>query len=329
MLVGLGGTALVTLVFAALPDDVPTEIPALLLLVPITIASVLSSWRAGLPVAVVAGLTHAFVVLPPFGEVHFGYTEDVVTLVTFVAVAGIVSVVVSRRSLANQAELIGHERMLLLRSVSHDIRNPLNAILTAATELDEGADHDPATRHRLLSLVIGEATRLDRIVANLLSLSRLQAGALAPACQPIPLDEILDRAVERFDHLCRPGDRIAVDDLPPAVADLAVDVDVVQIDQVLANLVENTVRHAPDPVTVRLGAALAGGLVELSVVDDGPGFSPAARQSLFSPFRSSGGSSGLGLTVCRAIVEAHGGTIAVDDGPDGGTCIRFTVCRAG
>ena len=151
--IGLGGIAIVTVVFTWLLPDVPSEVSALLLLVPITMASVLSSWRVGLPIAVLAAFTYAFVLLPPFGEIHIGYTEEAVILVTFSAVAVIVSVVVSRRSIANRAELIGRERMLLLRSVSHDLRNPLNAILAASTDLTIGADYDQATRKHLLDLI--------------------------------------------------------------------------------------------------------------------------------------------------------------------------------
>jgi len=142
-LIGIGGIAVITAVFTWLLPDVPSEVSALLLLVPITIASVISSWRVGLPIAVLAAFTYAFVLLPPFGEIHIGYTEEAVILVTFSAVALIVSVVVSRRSISNRADLIGRERMLLLRSVSHDLRNPLNAILGASTALQSGADYDP------------------------------------------------------------------------------------------------------------------------------------------------------------------------------------------
>ena len=105
--IGLGGIAIVTVVFTWLLPDVPSEVSALLLLVPITMASVLSSWRVGLPIAVLAAFTYVFVLLPPSGEIHIGYSEEAVILVTFSAVAVIVSVVVSRRSIANCAELIG------------------------------------------------------------------------------------------------------------------------------------------------------------------------------------------------------------------------------
>jgi signal transduction histidine kinase len=323
--IGLGGIAIVAVVFTWLLPDVPSEVSALLLLVPITIASVLSSWRVGLPIAVLAAFTYAFVLLPPFGEIHIGYTEEAVILVTFSAVAVIVSVVVSRRSIANRAELIGRERMLLLRSVSHDLRNPLNAILAASTELQSGADYDQATRKHLLDLIIDETRRLDRIVDNLLGLSRLQAGALVPAREPTAVSELAEHCRSRFALIGDDGDTLEV--LEP-LPDLDVDVDPVQIDQVLTNLIENSVRHAHAPVHVTVSAAERDAMVEWRVRDDGPGFSPDARASVFEPFRSTGGSSGLGLTLCKAVVEAHGGTLTIDDPGGRGSSIRFTVPRA-
>jgi K+-sensing histidine kinase KdpD len=324
--IGLAGIGVVAFVFAVLLPNVPSEVPALLLLLVVTTVSVMTSWRAGLPIAVVAGLTHALVILPPFGEIHIGYTEDVVILVAFVAVAIIVSVLVSRRSIANRAELIGHERMLLLRSVSHDLRNPLNTILTASSELYDGGDHDPSVRRRLLGLVIDETRRLDRIVDNLLELSRLQAGALAPSRELVPVGDIVDQCRSRFALIGKEGDSL---DVTEPLPEIDVDVDPVQIDQVLTNLVENAVRHAPSPVHVVISVVPQARMVEWRVSDDGPGFSVPARAAMFAPFHSTDGSSGLGLTLCKAVVEAHGGTIALDDNVDGsGASIRFTVPRA-
>ncbi len=323
--IGLGGIAIVTVVFTWLLPDVPSEVSALLLLVPITIASVLSSWRVGLPIAVLAAFTYAFVLLPPFGEIHIGYTEEAVILVTFSAVAVIVSVVVSRRSIADRAELIGRERMLLLRSVSHDLRNPLNAILAASTDLQSGADYDPATRKRLLDLIIEETRRLDRIVDNLLGLSRLQAGALVPAREPTAVSELVEHCRSRFALIGDDGDTLEV--LEP-LPDIDVDVDPVQIDQVLTNLIENSVRHAHGAVHVTVSVVERDAMVEWRVCDDGPGFSSDARASVFEPFRSTGGSSGLGLTLCKAVVEAHGGNLTIDHPGGRGSSIRFTVPRA-
>ena len=323
--VGLGGVALVTVVAELWPSDVHAEIPALLMLIPIVAATVLSDWRIGVPVAVVAGIAHTLLFIEPRGVISVGYTQDIMTILTFVGVAVIVSVIASRRSIKNHGELIGHERMLLLRSVAHDIRSPLNVILTASTELRDGADHDAVMRHRLLGLVVDEARRLDRVVDNMLNLSRLQAGALVPSCAPVELVELVEQTEARFDRLSHQDDSLLVGELP----DVTIDVDAVQIDQVLTNLVENAVRHGGSPARVTIRGAIDGDVVRVFVDDEGVGFSDAARAQLFAPFTSTDNSSGLGLSVCKAIVEAHGGAIAVADSSSGGTSISFTVPRAG
>jgi two-component system sensor histidine kinase KdpD len=324
LFVGAGGVIAVSAVVELLPFRMPAEIPALLMLLPITGASVMSSWRVGVPVALLAGVAHALLFIPPRGVIQLGYTKDVLTLVTFCAVAVMVSVLVSRRSIRDHAELIGTERMLLLRSVAHDMRSPLNVILAASTELREGADHDEVSRLRLLGLVVDESRRLDRIVDNMLNLSRLQAGALVPVQQSVELTELLDECVRRFKRVLPAGDQLELGE----VVDVEVRVDAVQIDQVLANLVENAVRHGGSPAHVTLRAAVDGRWVRISVDDQGVGFAASARTQLFAPFSSTDNSSGLGLTVCKAIVEAHGGTMSVADSPSGGSSVSFTVPRA-
>lgn len=223
------------------------------------------------------------------------------------------------------AERTAHARDEVLAVVSHDLRNPLNTILAASTDLQSGTDYDAATQKRLLDLIIDETRRLDRIVDNLLGLSRLQAGALVPTLEPVAVSELVEHCRSRFALIGDDGDRL---DVVEPVPDVDVDVDPVQIDQVLTNLVENSVRHAHAPVHVTVSVAEHGSMVEWRVCDDGPGFSPAARADLFRPFRSTGGSSGLGLTLCKAVVEAHGGTLTIDDSAGQGASIRFTVPRA-
>ena len=241
--------------FVTVLDGVPSEVPALLLLVPITLASVLSSWRVGLPIALIAASVYGLLILPPIGTFHIGYTQEILIAVTFGAVAIVVSVLVSRRSIASRADLIGQQRMMLLRSVSHDLRNPLNSILGASTELYDGADYDEAARKRLLRVVIDETRRIDRIVDNLLGLSRLQAGALDPRQEPTSVSEMIEPCTSRFDLIGGPDDRLEV--LEP-LPDVDVDVDPVQMDQVLTNLVENAVRHGGSPVCVTIGGRRGG-----------------------------------------------------------------------
>jgi signal transduction histidine kinase len=118
------------------------------------------------------------------------------------------------------------------------------------------------------------------------------------------------------------GARLEVE---PPEPDLELSVDPVQIDQVLTNLIENAVRHAHPGVVVKVSARADGAFAEWCVADDGPGFSSSARAELFTPFRSERGSAGLGLTLCKAIVEAHGGRLVVDPAAERGSSIRFTV----
>ena len=206
------------------------------------------------------------------------------------------------------------------------MRNPINSILSASSDLFAGADYDARQRKHLLGVVIGETRRLDRIVDNLLGLSRLQAGALAPSLEPVSAAEIVEQCRSRFPLIGADSDTLIVaGDLP----DVDVLVDPVQIDQVLTNLVENAVRHAPAAVHVTVAVAERDAMVEWRVRDDGPGFTPDARANVFEPFRSTAGSSGLGLTLCKAIVEAHGGALTIDDEQSAqGASIRFTVPRA-
>ncbi|MFN8021930.1 MAG: ATP-binding protein [Acidimicrobiales bacterium] len=321
---GIVGVVGVSVVSWAVRDHVTEEIPALVLLIPIVAVSALWGLRAGLPVAVVAAVVHAFTLIPPIGSVRLGYTQDTLVLVTFAAVAMVVSLVASRRSVLSQAQLIGTERMLLLRSVSHDLRNPLHSINLAATTLLADDRHDPATRTRLLGLVVDESSRLDRIVENLLSLSRLQAGALVPDRRPVALDEIVDRVRDRYARL---ADHVSI--TTDGSLDVDVDVDAVQVDQLFTNLVDNAIRYVPDDVVVEFSAvvppAAPPGTVVVDVRDNGPGFSDDLRRFGPAAFRSEGGSSGLGLTVCEAIAEAHGGGLELTGHPDGGALVRVRL----
>jgi two-component system sensor histidine kinase KdpD len=222
------------------------------------------------------------------------------------------------------AELAGEHRSALLRSVSHDLRTPLATIRAVTSDLrDGGADYDDATRDDLLDLVVDEAERLDRLVANLLSLSRVQAGALEPDRQAVPIDELLAERVSGLKRMLR-GRRILVD--VPFTLPLA-DVDYTLADQLVTNLLENAVRHSPDASTIRVRARERDGWVEVSVADQGDGIDPEVRAAIFEPFRqgAGGGSSGVGLAICRAIVEAHGGTIEARDANGGGTELVFTL----
>jgi len=327
--VGFIGIALLNAAFVIFDPHVTRAIPLLLLFVPVTISSVLGGWKASVPLALISGLAYSFHFVAPIGTIRFGVTEDTVSIMTFVGVAIFISEM-GRRSDARR-DARERQRAVLLRTVSHDLRNPLGAIRAASADLRADVIGDPATRNQLLDLVLAESDRLDRIVRNLLSLSRVEGGALAPDQAPESLAEIAHASARRLERgMAGTADpaRISIDipdDLPDAF------VDRVQLDQVITNLIENAQRHATGSGTIEVTARRAGpGLIAVSVIDSGPGFRDSGRGQTFEFFKPSGitGAEGIGLAVCKAIVEAHGGSITADDAPDGGARVTFSIPTA-
>ena len=222
-------------------------------------------------------------------------------------------------------EAVDEQRRALLRSVSHDLRTPLATIRGVASDLRDGTDYEPAVRAELLDLVCDEAERLDRLVANLLSLSRIEAGSMAPVTQVLDLGELVAERVHRLRALFRQV-RVQLD--RPATSVL-VRGDHAQLQQVVTNLLENAARHAPQGSTVWVSVHATPDHAELTVDDEGTGVAEPDRARIFEPFRTGHGSrsSGIGLAICKAVVEAHDGTIEVSAAPMGGA--RFRVCLPG
>ena len=324
--VGLFGVAGINFGFVLFDNDVTRAIPLLLLLVPVSIASVIGGWKASVPLAILTGLAYSFQYVAPIGSIRIGVTEDSASLITYTGVALFISENGRRREARRRER--EQQRALLLRSVSHDLRNPLGAIRAASDDLRGDVGNDPVYRNRLLDLVSFESDRLDRIIRNLLSLGRVEAGALNPDLAPEPLADIVRLCVRRLVGPRSPGGQKVDIDVSENLPNVMVDR--VQIDQVITNLLENAMRHAAGGDSVTIRAVGTGDMIEVSVGDNGPGFSQAARSEAFHPYKPSGitGDLGVGLTVCKAIVEAHGGSIRIDDEPDGGARISFSVPRA-
>ena len=220
-------------------------------------------------------------------------------------------------------ERVDEQRSALLRSVSHDLRTPLATIKTATSDMQADADYDAEARAELLDLVGYEADRLDRLVTNLLSLSRIDAGALQPDRQAVVLEELVAERASRLSRLL--ADVRFEMSFPPGME--TVDADYSQLDQVITNLLENAARYAPPGSVVRVAARQLQSDVEVCVSDQGPGLDSATTEELFKPFRSGPGSpgTGVGLAICKAIVEAHGGHISGANRPSGGAVFTFTM----
>jgi two-component system sensor histidine kinase KdpD len=211
-------------------------------------------------------------------------------------------------------------RAALFSSVTHDLRTPLASITASVTSLLE--DQSPlkgGERRELLETIHHEAGRLNRVVGNLLDLSRMRAGAVTPSKSPTAVDEVIEGVVARSESLLKDHDfRLLLrDDLPE------IPLDVVQIDQALTNVLENAARFTPARKQITVTAARWRDGVQVRVADQGPGIPKEDRERVFEPFVRGEDStgSGLGLAIARAIVEAHGGTMRIGDAPGGGVAV--------
>jgi two-component system sensor histidine kinase KdpD len=213
-------------------------------------------------------------------------------------------------------------RNSLLSSVSHDLRTPLASITGAASSLLEAGDElGDATRKELLSSMHQEAERLDRLVNNLLEMTRLEAGGAVIHKEWQPLEGVLGAALKRLDGRLR--DREVRIDLP---ADLPlVPFDALLVEQVLVNVLENAARYTPPGSPIDVSAVSADGAVRIDIADRGPGLPPGEEGRVFDKFYRGSGARGRGVGLGLAITEVHGGKIWAEPREGGGTVFRFTL----
>ncbi|PWB47571.1 MAG: two-component system sensor histidine kinase KdbD [Candidatus Methylomirabilota bacterium] len=221
-------------------------------------------------------------------------------------------------------------RSSLLSSVSHDLRTPLASITGAASSLLEGETRlDAATRNELLETLSEEAERLNRLVSNLLDMTRLDSGTLQAKKEWHSLEDIVGVALGRLAKSL--GDRPVFTRLPPDLP--LVPIDDILVEQVLINLLDNAIKHTPDDGRLEIAAWAEPEAVTVEVTDRGPGLPPGDEERVFDKFYRGPGlasrGAGLGLAICRGIVEAHGGRIWAENRPEGGVAFRFTIPQTG
>lgn len=218
-------------------------------------------------------------------------------------------------------------RSALLSSVSHDLRTPLAVIAGAGGNLLEH-DVDASTRHDMLHTIVDESLRLGRLVDNLLDMTRVDAGALELHSQWQVVEEVVGSALHRLRRVL--SDRVVTTHVPMDLP--LVWFDGALIEQVLINMLENAVRYTPTTTPIEISARIHAGAMCFEVRDHGPGVPPGSESLVFEKFYrglntvSDGRrGTGLGLTICRAIVRAHGGRIGVENSPAGGARFWFTL----
>jgi len=243
---------------------------------------------------------------------------------------------IERAQLADEAQeaqvRIETERLRnsLLSSVSHDLRTPLATITGAATTiLESGSRLDAQTRQELLESVREEADRLNRLVQNLLEMTRLESGALQLRREWHPVEEVIGAALSRVGKQL--GDRRVDTSVPPDLP--LVPIDDVLIEQVLVNLLDNAVKHTPRSSPIRIMATATDQAVTVEIADRGPGLPRGEEDKVFEKFYrglpGSGRGVGLGLAISQGIVKAHGGRIWAQNLPEGGVAFLFTLPLAG
>jgi two-component system, OmpR family, sensor histidine kinase KdpD len=310
--------------------DLPAAI--LLYLVPIVLAA--SNWGRGpaITAAVAAILGHDLLFVDPRGTFTVAHADEALGLVLLLFTALVTAQLAdgARRGAATAREVTVARRSdelktALLRAVTHNLRTPLASIKASVSGLRQpGANFAEEDRAELLADIEEEADRLDRLVTNLLDASRLEAGGLVPSARAQDLGELIGAVVDRLTPRFA-GRTVGVEigeELPPVACDYA------QIDQVVTNLLENALIHTPTGTSVLTRASSDDGMVRVEVIDHGPGVPNDDRERLFRPFergQTHAAGSGLGLTIARGFVEAHGGKLWVENGTDDGARFVFTL----
>ena len=258
--------------------------------------------------------------------------EDQRVLGAFAAQA---AVILERSRLAEEAAtaapLAATDRMrtALLAAVGHDLRTPLASAKAAVTSLrSTDVDWTPQDRAELLLTADESLDRLTHLVANLLDMSRLNAGAMSVLCRPVALDEVVPLALDGLGPVAQPVVVDVPDDLPEVQADPGL------LERVVANLVANAVQYSPPDVPPMLTGSTLADHVELRVIDRGPGIPPSDLDRVFAPFQRLGDTDnttgvGLGLALSRGLTEAMGGTLTPEETPGGGLTMVVSLLVAG
>lgn len=313
----------VTAAVYALRPIAPVLSLGVLYVIAVVAVAVLRGLAYAVPVSIASMLVFNFLFLPPVHTFALEESENWIALGVYIATAVVVSELATRsRRLAQQAvetETLRQSdaaKTAILRAVSHDLRSPLTAIRAASENLST-LELAEADRDELFESIRIEVRRLERLVDNLLDLSRLEAGPALRRPEVWPVDLLIERALEQ---LGEEAGRVsfAVDGEPEIVR-----ADAAQIERVLVNVLENALKFSSPTDVVEVSAARNAASVSIRVRDHGPGVLEADRERIFEPFERGTGSAtgtGLGLAIARGFAEANGGRLRVESvGPAGGS----------
>lgn len=329
----LGVFSVVTVALIPLHSSLRFATVALLYLLVVFLAALWLGRGPSITASVLSFLALNYFFTVPYRTFRVESTQDVISLLVFLFVAEMTSRLVTqlreREAKAAEAEILRNTDELksaLLSAVSHELRTPLASIRIAATGLlHENLRARDDARQELLEMIDTEAARLSRLVGNLLDLSRIEAGVLRPDKEWRDLQEVVGRAVDYLQTRLR-GHQVIVeipDELP------LVPLDFTQIEDVLVNLLDNAIRHSPEGSTIRINALQKdSAAVVVRVENEGPPIPFDIAGQIFDRFyraHRDGRGIGLGLAICKGLVEAHGGRIWVERPGEPGARFAFSL----
>ena len=235
----------------------------------------------------------------------------------------------AEREKRRTAELLVHTREEVLGVVAHDLRNPLNLIITSADLLLEES-LDQGRRKELLGVTLRAGRQMNRLIGDLLDTVRLQAGKFPLDLEDVTVAMIFKQADETFRPMADKR-RVHFEAIPPDDG-IAVRADPLRVSQVVGNIVGNAIKFTPEQGSVTIRSAANGNHVAIHVTDTGPGIAPADMNHLFDNFwqarRNDHRGVGLGLAIAKGVVEAHGGKVWCESAPGRGSTFSFTLPRA-
>jgi two-component system sensor histidine kinase KdpD len=305
---------------------------SLIFLLGVLLAGMVLSRGPVLLVAALSALSWNFLFIPPLFTLHIAKLEDALTFATYfivaITVGSLTAQLKAREHLAAQVQLAQESERLrktLLDCVSHELKTPLAAISAASQELSRLAPkiQDPQMLKDLASEIRDGSVRLNRVVDNLLDMNRLESGVIRPKREWCDVRELLQSAVDTERESINGRDiRLDVpDEIPLALVDHTL------IEQAVAKLLANAGSHTPARLPIEIDADYTNNHLFISVSDRGPGIPIEATERLFEKFyrgdnRKTGG-LGLGLSIARGLIEAHGGRLTAENRDGGGA--RFTI----
>ena len=236
----------------------------------------------------------------------------------------------AERELRHGAELMAHTREEVLGVVAHDLRNPLNLIITS-TDLLLEENLDRTRRKELLGVTMRAGRQMNRLIGDLLDTVQLQAGKFTLDLEDVAVMMIFRQAEETFRPVAEKRS-IQLEAIPPEDG-IAVRADPLRVSQIVGNIVSNAIKFTPERGSVTMRSVADGNHVAIHVTDTGPGIAAADMDHLFDNFwqarRNDHRGVGLGLAIAKGVVEAHGGRIWCDSAPGHGSTFSFTLPRAG